>query len=65
MDEIKLIEEGDTCGVKVATDRHMWEVVLNSTGALGGHIRRTGNGRKIDKDLNSNIQKQAGIISKM
>jgi len=64
MDNAELIEEDDAYGVRIVTDRHTWDVVFKSTGELGGHITRTGEGRKIDSELASSVQKQSGIISK-
>ncbi len=65
MDKTELIEEGDACGVRVVTPRQVWDVIFNSTGALGGYIRRIGEGRRIDRDLASSIQKQVGIASRI
>ena len=65
MDKTELIDEGDTCGVKVIKDRQVWDVIFNTTGALGGQITRTGEGQRIDKDLTSRVQKQVGITSKI
>jgi hypothetical protein len=65
MDKTELIEEGDAYGVRVAIDRQAWDVIFNTTGALGGHIIRTGEGRRIDRDLASSVQKQVGIASKI
>jgi len=61
----ELIEEGDVCGVKVRVKEATWDVVFNSDGPLGGHIRRISGGRRIDRDLALSVQKQVGIASRI
>jgi hypothetical protein len=65
MDKTELIEEGDTSGVRVRVNEAKWDVVFNSDGPLGGHIRRNGGGRRIDRDFASSVQKQVGIASRI
>jgi hypothetical protein len=65
MDKTELIEKGDACGVRVIAKEATWEVVFNSDGPLGGHIRRIGRRRRIDRNLASNVQKQVGIASRI
>jgi len=64
MDKIELTEDSDAYGVRVITDRQTWDIIFNSEGALGGHITRTGEGQRIDRDLTSSVQKQVGIESR-
>ena len=60
MDEMELVREGDTCGVRVKTEGQVWEVTFNSDGVLGGRIRRTG-ARAVDRALATTVQAQSGI----
>ena len=65
MDEAELIEGNGSCGVRVRTDERVWEVVFNREGPLGGHIKRTGEGRRISRDLANSVQKQVGIAAQV
>ena len=65
MDKTELIEEGDACSLRLGVGNATWEVTFNTDGPLGGHIRRMGEGRRIDRDLASSIQKQVGIASRI
>jgi hypothetical protein len=64
MDEVKLIEENGRCGVTVQSGKQTWDVVFNSVGVLGGHISRTGRGRRISRNLAAGVQKQVGIAAR-
>ncbi|MHC4596828.1 MAG: M14 family zinc carboxypeptidase [Planctomycetota bacterium] len=46
------------------TGKQVWEVVFNSDGPLGGHIKRTGQGRRISRNLTTVVQKQVGIAAR-
>lgn len=61
--EVQLIESGDKRGVRVQVSEAMWEVVFDSEGPLGGHIKRSGKGRRIDRELTTAVQKQVGIAA--
>jgi heparin/heparan-sulfate lyase len=61
---LELIESGDRCGVKVKTAGAMWEVAFMREGPLGGRIKRTGKGRRIDRTLASGVRKQVGIAAR-
>ncbi len=61
MDETSLLREDDMCGVRLTSDDMTWEITFNSTGELGGHIKRSGRSRKIDAKLVTTVQKQSGI----
>ena len=63
MDEVKLIEEDNRCGVTVKSGKQVWDVVFNSDGPLGGHISRSGRGRRISRNLAAGVQKQVGIAA--
>lgn len=65
MDVIKLIEEDNKCGITMKTQNQTWDIVFNSDGPLGGYIRRTGEGKRINHNLASNVQKQVGIEAKI
>ncbi|KPL19100.1 MAG: hypothetical protein AMJ75_12755 [Phycisphaerae bacterium SM1_79] len=64
MDEAELIEGDGRCGVMVKTGQQVWEVVFNSDGLLGGHISRSGRGRRISHNLATEVQKQVGIAAR-
>jgi len=61
MDEVRLLKTGNTCGVRLGTDSKTWEITFNSTGELGGHLRRSGGPRGIDTQLATAVQEQTGI----
>jgi heparin/heparan-sulfate lyase len=65
MDMVKLIEEDNRCGVTITSGEHTWNVVFNSTGTLGGHISRSGNGSRINRNLTNGVQKQVGIAAQI
>jgi hypothetical protein len=64
MDMAELIEESNTCGVRVTVEDATWEVMFNSDGPLGGHISRTGQDRRISRPLATSVQKQVGIAAR-
>ena len=61
MGQTSLLETDDTCGVRLTADGRTWEVTFNSTGELGGHIKRSGGPRNIDSILPTVVQEQTGI----
>jgi len=60
MDNVELLQEPQSCGVRVNADDRVWEVTFSTTGPLGGHIRRTGD-PTIDQPLATTVQPQSGI----
>lgn len=61
MDQTTLLETDDTRGVSLTTNSGIWEVAFNSTGELGGHIKRSGESRRINAGLTTEVLKQTGI----
>jgi hypothetical protein len=61
MDEVTLLQDEGTCGVRLTTGNQKWEVTFNSTGRLGGHIRRLGSTGNISTALATTVQRQVGI----
>ncbi len=61
MDKVERIEQTGMCGARVHSGDAAWEVTFNTTGDLGGHIRRVGSGPNVDRDLSTNVQPQSGI----
>lgn len=61
MDKTSLLNEDDKCGIRLTAGDVTWEVTFNSTGELGGHIKRSGGSRSIDSKLTTTVQKQSGI----
>ncbi|MBL7185816.1 MAG: heparinase II/III family protein [Phycisphaerae bacterium] len=61
MDQVQLVKTSDTCGVRITADSGTWEITFNSTGELGGHIKRSGGSRSIDSRLTTAVQEQTGI----
>jgi heparin/heparan-sulfate lyase len=64
MDEVKLTEKYGKCGVTVSSGKQVWDVVFNSDGLLGGHISRSGQGKRISRNLTTQVQKQVGIAAR-
>jgi heparin/heparan-sulfate lyase len=64
MNEAELIEGVGRYGVRVRTGKQIWEIVFNSDGPLGGHIKRTGQGKRISRNLTTGVQKQVGIAAR-
>lgn len=64
MDELTLLQEEGTCGVRLITGNQKWEVAFNSSGQLGGHIRRFGSSGNISAPLVTTVQRQVGIQAK-
>lgn len=64
MDKSELVQFEGLCGVRVARDGTTWEVTFNTTGDLGGHLKRTGAGKAIDVDLADSVQPQSGILAR-
>ncbi len=61
MDRTSLFQTTNKCGIRLTTGDSTWEVAFNSTGELGGHIKRSGGPQDIDSRLSEAVQKQAGI----
>ncbi|UCF15921.1 MAG: heparinase II/III family protein [Phycisphaerales bacterium] len=61
MGETSLLEIDDKCGVQLTAEGFTWEILFNSTGELGGHIKRSGGLRRIDSKLSPTVQEQSGI----
>jgi heparin/heparan-sulfate lyase len=61
MDETELIEADNICGVRLSSEGRTWEVTFNTTGRLGGHIRRVGGPRNINAEISPKVQRQVGI----
>ena len=61
MDEITLFQKEGACGVSLTVGNQKWEVTFNSTGKLGGHIRRFGGPGNISVPLATTVQSQIGI----
>jgi heparin/heparan-sulfate lyase len=51
MDDATLLKEERMCGVRLSAAGRTWEVIFNSTGKPGGHIRRFGGTGSINKTL--------------
>ncbi|UCC98052.1 MAG: heparinase II/III family protein [Phycisphaerales bacterium] len=64
MDQASLLQADRMCGVRLTTHSGTWEVVFNTTGKLGGHIKRMGGPRNINTALASGVQPQVGIKAK-
>jgi heparin/heparan-sulfate lyase len=63
MDEVALIATARTAGARLSVGERTWEVTFDTTGELGGHVRRTGGGATIDTELTVTIQPQSGIMA--
>ena len=61
MDKTELLEGDGVYGVCLTIGGQRWEVAFNSTGKLGGHIKRRGSQRNINTDLATTVQRQIGI----
>ena len=61
MDQVRLLKTSNTCGVRLIADSGTWEITFNSTGELGGHLKRSGGSRSIDAQLATAVQEQTGI----
>jgi len=60
MDQLELLQEPGSCGVRLNTSGQTWEVTFNVAGPLAGHIRRTGD-RAINRALTTTVQLQSDI----
>ena len=63
MSATELIQADKAAGIRLRTGKEIWEVTLNKSGELGGHIRRTGDGPAIERELTTTIQPQRGIMA--
>ena len=63
MDEVELIQADGTCGARLAVGDRTWEVTFHTTGELGGHVKRTGPGDPLDRDLTAEVEPQSGIMA--
>ncbi len=63
MDRSELLDEKESCGVRLVTASGTWEVTFHTTGELGGHIRRTETRRLLDADLATAARPQKGILA--
>ena len=61
MDGARLLKTSNTCGVRLTADSGTWEITFNSTGELGGHVKRSGGPGGIDSRLATAVQQQTGI----
>ncbi len=62
MVETKLLEDGDCFGVSFGTERGEWEVRFNRSGAPGGAIKLTKEGKiLLDQPFRQNVQPQSGL----
>jgi heparin/heparan-sulfate lyase len=61
MGQTSLLKTDNKCGVRLTIDGRTWEVTFNSTGELGGHLKRSGGPRNIDSILSTVVQEQTGI----
>lgn len=59
----KILDE-KRAGVRIKAGDATWQVVFNTDGVLGGHVKRTGAGRRIDAPLAGRVQRQVGILAK-
>jgi heparin/heparan-sulfate lyase len=62
MDAADLIQTEDRCGVRLSAGGDVWEISWNTSGPLGGRIKRTGERPTIERELTSTFQAQSGII---
>jgi len=49
------------CGIRLMAGDRNCTVTFRTTGPLGGYIRRTGEGRPIDRPLAGDVQPQQGL----
>jgi heparin/heparan-sulfate lyase len=63
MDETRLIQADERCGVRLTVEDLVWEICFDKDGDLGGQIRRTGGVRQIDVEMTSDVQPQSGIMA--
>jgi len=63
MDRVELIQADGACGARLTIGRETWEVTFNTAGELGGHVKRTGPGAPIDRDLTTKVEPQSGIMA--
>lgn len=61
MDEVSLVEGDGMCGIRLMAGDRNCTVTFRTTGPLGGYIRRTGEGRPIDRPLAGDVQPQQGL----
>jgi hypothetical protein len=64
MDETTLLKAEGTCGVRLTAAGRTWEVTFNSTGKLGGYIKRSGGPTSISAALTTTVEPQVGIQAK-
>jgi hypothetical protein len=64
MSTAELIEEVDRCGVRIPAANETWEVLFQTSGTLGGCIRRCGPASTIDRALATDVQPQTGIMAR-
>ncbi len=65
MSEITLLQKENVSGVRLTIGNKKWEVTFNSTGRLGGRIKRFGGSRNINAPLATTVQRQIGIQAKI
>ena len=63
MDDVELVETDRTAGVRLTSGDRTWEVAFNTTGELGGRIKRSGAGTPIDTRLTNTVEPQTGIMA--
>jgi len=62
MDQTTLIEEQGRYGVRLVAGEETWEVLFDTTGQIGGHIRGTGATKAIDQPLTQSVAPQSGLM---
>jgi heparin/heparan-sulfate lyase len=63
MDEAELIRADGRAGVRLTSGGRVWEVTFNARGELGGHIKRTGDAKALERDLTTEVTPQVGILA--
>ncbi len=57
----KLIEDNNTCGVRLTNEQGTWTVTFNTTGKIGGHISRSGSAG-FSRQLTADVTPQSGLM---
>jgi len=63
MDEMTLIQDASSAGVRLLADGDTWEITFSTQGDLAGHVKRTGNKTEIDTNLATTVTPQSGIMA--
>ena len=63
MDSTELIQRDNLAGVRLKVGGKTWEVLFNTQGDLGGHIKLSGGDEPLDRALTTQVTPQVGILA--